>query len=79
MWISHKYHKFCTFLKKVDFDAIVDHLAFVHMLKSKVEPATPRIKRLLEVLNAYSFNLYYMNGKDMILGDFWSRQETDMK
>ena len=64
-------------LKKVDFDAIVDHLALVHILKSKTEPATPRIKRLLEVFSAYSFNLYYMKGKDMILSDFLSRQEID--
>ena len=63
--------------KKVDFDTIVDHLALVHILKSKTEPATPRIKRLLEVLSAYSFNLYYMKGKDMILSDFLSRQGID--
>ena len=68
---------FAHLLKKVDFDAIVDHLALVHILKSKAEPATPRIKRLLEVLSAYSFNLYYMKGKDMILSDFLSRQEID--
>ena len=35
------------------------------------------IKRLLEILSAYSFNLYYMKGKDMILSDFLSRQEID--
>ena len=64
-------------MKKVDFDAIVDHLALVHIFKSKIEPATTRIKRLLEVLSAYSFNLYYMKGKDMILGNFLSRQMTD--
>ena len=52
-------------------------MALVHILKSKTEPATPRIKRLLEVLSAYSFNLYYMKGKDMILSDFLSRQEID--
>ena len=68
---------FTHLLKKVDFDAIVDHLAVVHILESKTEPATPRIKRLLEVLCAYSFNLYYMKGKDMILSDFLSRQEID--
>ena len=68
---------FAHLLKKVDFDAIVDHLTLVHILKNKTEPATPRIKRLLEVLSAYSFNLYYMKGKDMILSDFLSRQETD--
>ena len=68
---------FAHLLKRVDFEAIVDHLALVHILKSKTEPATPRIKRLLEVLSAYSFNLYYMNGKDMILSDFLSRQRVD--
>ena len=68
---------FAHLLKKVDFDAIVDHLALVHILRSKSEPATPRIKRVLEVLSAYSFNLYYMKGKDMILSDFLSRQEID--
>ena len=35
-------------LKRVDFDAIVDHLALTHIIKSKMEPATTRIKRLLE-------------------------------
>ena len=64
-------------MKKVDFDAIVDHLALVHNIKSKTEPATTRIKRLLEVLSAHSFNLYYMKGKDMIPSDFLSRQMTD--
>ena len=35
------------------------------MIKSKAEPATPRIKRLLELICSYSFNLYHMKGKDM--------------
>ena len=48
---------FAHLLKRVDFDAIVDHLALVNILKSKTEPATTRIKRLLEVLSTYSFNL----------------------
>ena len=65
---------FAHLLRKVDFDAIVDHLAITQIMRSKVEPATNRIKRLLEVLSAYSFNLYYMKGKDMILSDFLSRQ-----
>ena len=68
---------FAHLLKKVDFDATVDHLALVHILKSKTEPVTPKIKRLLEALSAYSFNLYYMKGKDMILSDFLSRQGID--
>ena len=68
---------FTHLLKKVDFDAIIEHLALVHILKSKTEPATPRIKRLLEVLCAYSLNVYYMKGKDMIYSDLLSRQEAD--
>ena len=43
-------------LKKVDFDAIVDKLALMHIIKSKAEPSTTRIKRLLELLSSYSFN-----------------------
>ena len=68
---------FSHILKKVDFDAIVNHLAITHIMRSKVEPATTRIKRLLELLSPYSFNLYYIKGKDMVLSDFLSRQKTD--
>ena len=68
---------FAHLLKRVDLDAIVDHLALVHILKSKTEPATTRIKRLLEVLSMCSFNLYYMKGKDMILSDFLPRQRVN--
>ena len=66
---------FAHLLRKVDFDAVVDHLAITQIMRSKVEPATNRIKRLLEVLSAYSFNLYYIKGKDIILSDFLSRQD----
>ena len=68
---------FAHLLKRVDFDAVVDHLAITHIMKSKMEPATNRIKRLLEILSSYSFNLYYIKGKDMILSDFLSRQLGD--
>ena len=40
---------FVHLLKRVDFDAIVNHLAFMHIIKSKLEPATTRIKRLLKM------------------------------
>ena len=63
-------------LKKVDFDAIVDNLALINIIKSKVEPATNQKKRMLEVPSSYSFNLYYIKGKDMILNDFLSRQKN---
>ena len=67
---------FSHLLKKVDFDAVVDHLAITHIMRSKAEPATTRIKRLIELLSPYSFNLYYIKGKDMVLSDFLSRQKT---
>ena len=63
---------FAHLLKTVDFDAIVDHLALTHIIRNKMEQATTRIKRLLELISSYSFNLYYMKGKDMILSDFLS-------
>ena len=62
---------FSHLLKKVDFDAVVDHLAIPHIMRSKAEPATTIIKRLLELLSPYSFNLYYIKGKDMVLSDFY--------
>ena len=60
----------------MDFDAIIDHLSLTHIIKSKAEP-TVRIKRLLELISSYSFNLYYIKGKDMVLSDFLSRQNND--
>ena len=61
---------FVHLLKIVEFDAVVNHLAITHIMKCKVEPVTTRIKRLLELLSSYSFSLYYIKGKDMILGAF---------
>ena len=54
---------FVHLLKKIDFDAIVDHLVLIHIITSKVEPATTIIKSLLEVLSTYSFNLYFIKRK----------------
>ena len=68
---------FLHLLKKVDFYAIVNHFAITHIMRSKAEPATTRIKRLMELLSPYSFNLYYKKGKDTVLSNFLSRQKTD--
>ena len=65
---------FSHLLKRVDLDMILDHLALTHIIKSKAEPATSRRKGLLELISSYSFNLYYIKGKDMVLSDFLSRQ-----
>ena len=68
---------FSHLLKRVEFDAIVDCLALTHIIKIKMEPATTRIKRLLELISSYSVNLFYIKGKDMILSDFLSQQKND--
>ena len=64
-------------LLRVEFDCAVDHRALPYIMKSKNLPATGRIIRLLEHLSGYSFNLYYVKGKDMILGDDLSRFDVD--
>ena len=56
---------------------IIDHLALTHIIKSKAELVTTRIKRLLELISSFPFNLYYMKGKYMILSDFLSKQTHD--
>ena len=62
---------FVHLLKRVDFDAMINYLALMYIIKSKVELATIRIKRLVEVLSSYAINPYYVKGKDMILSDFY--------
>ena len=42
-----------------------------------MELATTRIKRLLELISSYSFNLYYMKGKDMVLSNLLSQKNND--
>ena len=51
---------FSHLLKRVGFDAIVDYLALTQIIKSKAEPVTARMKRLII---SYSFNLYYIKRK----------------
>ena len=59
-------------LKHREFDAAVDHVAVTQIMKAKTEPASNRIMWLLDRLSAYSFALYYLKGKDMILADYLS-------
>ena len=62
--------RFSHLLKRVDFNVIVDHLSLTPIIKSKAEPATVMIKRLLELISSHSFNLYYIKGKNMVLSNF---------
>ena len=68
---------FAHLLKKIDFDTVVDHVATTHIMRSKMQPATNRIQRLFEILSSYSFNVFYIKDKDVILSDFLSRQLGD--
>ena len=52
-----------NFLGRREFDCAVDHQAVVYILKSKAEPPTHRIMRLLEELLRFNFRLYYVKGK----------------
>ena len=70
-------HLWKHLLLRVEFDCAVDHRALPYIMKSKNLPATGRIIRLLEHLSGYSFNLYYVKGKDMILCDYLSRIAVD--
>ena len=63
-------------LKHREFDAAVDHAAVAQIMKAKTEPATTRIMRLLDRLSAYSFNLYYVKGRDMILSRLLKQTQT---
>ena len=49
----------------------------MHIIKTKAELNTTKIKRLLEMLSSYFINLYYMKGTDIILCDFYSWQKQD--
>ena len=62
-----------SIIRHHEFDAAVDHAAVAQIMKAKAELATTHIKCLLECLASYSFNLYYVKGKDMILADYLSR------
>ena len=67
---------FCTqiqVLKELVVQACSRYSAVAQIMRAKTEPATTRIMRLLDRLSAYSFNLYHVKGRDMILSDYLSR------
>ena len=60
-------------LRGTQFEAYCDHSALVHIMRSKVEPPTLRLRKLIEKLSDYNFQLGYRNGKELVLADFLSR------
>ena len=46
---------FAHLLRKVDFDAVVDHLAITQIMRSKVEPVTNRNKEIIGSIKCLFF------------------------
>ena len=66
---------FAHFIEKGRLWCCGRSFTITHIMGSKMEPNTNRIKWLLEILSSYSFN--YKKGKDIVLSDFLSRQPGD--
>ena len=60
-------------MKGENFSVVIDHSALVYIINSKKETPTLRLKKLLEILSQYSFNIRYLKGKEMYISDFLSR------
>ena len=70
-------HPWHGWTQDAEVDVAMDHKAIVQILKSKELLATCQIGLLLGKLGPLPFNLYYVNGKDLILTDFLSRIKSD--
>ena len=57
------------------FIVIIQQL--VHILKAKRELPTLRLKKLIENLSEYKFDIYFLKGKEMHIYDFLSRHPDD--
>ena len=64
-------------LRNANFHVYCDHSALVHILKAKREPPTLRLKKLIENLGEYKFDIYFLKGKEMHISDFLSRHPDD--
>lgn len=64
-------------LRNFNFHVYCDHSALVHLLKAKREPPTLRLKKLIENLSEYKFDIYFLKGKEMHISDFLSRHPDE--
>ena len=64
-------------LRNANFHVYCDHSALVHILKAKREPPTLRLKKLIENLSEYKFDIYFLKRKEMHISDFLSRHPDD--
>ena len=60
-------------LRNAHFTLYCDHTALVHIMNRKKEPPTLRLKKLIENLSDFKFDIKFLRGKDMFVSDFLSR------
>jgi hypothetical protein len=60
-------------LKNTVFEVYTDHASIPQIMRSKAEPSTDRIKRLLERLSGYAIKIGFKKGSEMVISDFLSR------
>ena len=64
-------------LRNPNFTLYCDHSALVHIMNGKREPPTLRLKKLIENLSDYKFEIKFLRGKDMYISDFLSRHPDE--
>ena len=74
--LSINLHQWNHLIAKIDFDCATDHLAAVQIMNGKDEPKG-HIGWILDKIFEYTFHLYYVKGKDLILADYFSRVPAD--
>ena len=66
-------NSFRHLLKNTVFECYTDHKSIPQILKSKAEPTSDRIKRLLEKLSSYAIKIGFRKGSTMVIADYLSR------
>ena len=69
--------EFKHLLRNSNFTLYCDHSVLVHIMNGKKEPPTLRLKKLMENLSDYKFDIKFLRGKDMCKPDFLSRHPDD--
>ena len=60
-------------LKNTVFEVYTDHAAIPQLMRSKAEPPTDRLKRLIERLSGYAIKIGFKKGSSLVIADFLSR------
>jgi hypothetical protein len=71
IWIAIK--AFRHMLRGNKFQVVSDHSSLVQIVKSKTEIPSQRLKKILEKMLEYNFDLVYKKGSEHVIPDFLSR------